>query len=107
MDSTTKKPQEARKNLAGRGPGQSAKRDGMTGLKQRTKVLPEPLEILRSEVNLLTLPFFALCDKDVRRRTKTEFTEVQERDGAQLQILWRVTGDPELGYPGPVGIWIA
>jgi len=61
-----------------------------------------PLDILRSEVNLLNLPFFALWDKDLRRRRKVEFTDVEERDGAKIQILWRVTGDSELGYPGPL-----
>ena len=62
----------------------------------------QPLDILRSEVNLLNLPFFALWDKDLRRRRKVEFTDVEERDGTKLQILWRVTGDSELGYPGPL-----
>ena len=60
-----------------------------------------PTDILRSEVNLLNLPFFALWDKDLWRRTITEFTDVEEREGTRLQIQWTVTGDRKLGYPGP------
>lgn len=58
-------------------------------------------EVIRSEVNFLVLPFFALWDKDVRNRTKSEYTAVVKRGNQRLEVLWRVTSDPEYGYPGP------
>lgn len=57
----------------------------------------------RSEVNLLAYPFFALTSKDVFTRRKTEFKTVVRRGGEKLEILWRVTSDPEYGHPGPFG----
>ena len=58
-------------------------------------------KVMRSEVNFLVLPFFAIWDKDVRRRTKTEYTAVVERGNKKLEISWSVFSNPEFGYPGP------
>ncbi len=58
-------------------------------------------EVIRSEVNFLVLPFFALWDKDVRSRTKSEYITIVKRGTQKLEVLWRVTSDPEYGYPGP------
>ncbi|HEX29152.1 TPA: hypothetical protein ENG04_03635, partial [Candidatus Poribacteria bacterium] len=58
-------------------------------------------EIVRSEVNLLVLPFFALWDKDVRRRAETEFKKVIKRGDRKLEIYWNVSAHPKYGYPGP------
>ncbi len=58
-------------------------------------------EAIRSEVNFLILPFFALWDKDVRRKTRTEYKTVTRRDGQRLEISWIVSSNPEFGYPGP------
>jgi hypothetical protein len=57
--------------------------------------------LIRSEVNLLNLPFFGLWDKDVHRKTTTEYKTTLQRGGERQEILWRVTGDTERGYPGP------
>jgi len=58
-------------------------------------------EVIRSEVNLLTFPFFALWDKDVRRRTETEYKSVIKRGSQKLEIAWIVVSSPRYGYPGP------
>ena len=41
------------------------------------KLIPD--DIVRSEVNFLVLPFFALWDKDVKSRTKTEYKAMIKR----------------------------
>jgi hypothetical protein len=58
-------------------------------------------EVIRSEVNLLTFPFFALWDKDVKKRTETEYRTVITRDAQKLEIAWIVMASPRYGYPGP------
>ncbi len=55
----------------------------------------------RSEVNLLTRPFFALTTKDVFGRRKTEFKTVVKREDQKLEVTWKVSANPEYGYPGP------
>jgi len=65
--------------------------------KDRYLVLPE---IINSEVNLLVFPFFALTRSDLKRKTKTEYKDIIERDGKKLQIIWKVTSNSEYGYPG-------
>jgi len=50
---------------------------------------------IKSEVNFLVLPFFALWDKDIRNRTKTEYRTVVKRGQEKFEVLWRVTSDPE------------
>jgi hypothetical protein len=60
-------------------------------------------EVVRSEVNFLVLPFFALWDKDVKKRTKTEFKAVFKRGNQKLEVCWTVFALPEFGYPGPFG----
>jgi hypothetical protein len=66
---------------------------------QPTDLLPQ--ESIRSEVNFLTLPFFALSDADVRRRTETEYKDVVQRDGQKLEIQWNVAAHQKYGYPSP------
>jgi len=62
--------------------------------------LPAP-EVIRSEVNFLVLPFFALWDKEVKRKTRTEYRTSVTRDGQKLEISWIVSSNAEFGYPGP------
>jgi hypothetical protein len=61
-----------------------------------------PLEELRSEVNLLLFPFFALNRCEVRRKRETEFRAIVTREGRRLEILWNVSANPKYGYPGPL-----
>jgi hypothetical protein len=65
--------------------------------------LPEEAlpEIIKSEVNLLTLPFFALNNREVCERMETEFRAQVEREGKQVEIIWNVSANPKYGYPGP------
>jgi len=57
-------------------------------------ILPE---IIKSEVNLLLLPFFTLERKD--KRLKIEVKDKEKISG--IKIFWKVSADPEYGYPGP------
>lgn len=58
-------------------------------------------ETIRSEVNFLVLPFFALWSKDIKNRIETEYKTVVERGDEKLEITWIVTANPRYGYPGP------
>ncbi len=58
-------------------------------------------ETIRSEVNLLVLPFFALWDKDIKRRAETTYNTIVTRDQERLEIAWTVSSNPRYGYPGP------
>jgi Replication initiator protein A/DnaA N-terminal domain len=66
---------------------------------QSTDLLPQG--IIRSEVNFLRLPFFALSDSDVRKRTETEYKDVIQRGDQRLEIQWNVAAHPKYGYPSP------
>ena len=47
-------------------------------------------EVIRSEVNMLVLPFFALWDKELKKKTKTEYKAIAKRDNRKLEISWTV-----------------
>ncbi len=79
---------------------QLAKREKTTKPERPETTELADLEFVRSEVNLLVFPFFALTTKGLRRRLRTEFRAVAERDGERVEILWNVSANPEYGYPG-------
>lgn len=56
-------------------------------------------DVIRSEVNFLIFPFFALWDKDVKKRTETEVKMKVKRGSEKLEILWNVSANPKFGYP--------
>lgn len=58
-------------------------------------------EVIRSEVNLLTLPFFALSRKGLQRMTKATYRDEITRKGQRIEIFWQVTAHTGQGYPGP------
>ena len=58
-------------------------------------ILPE---IIKSEVNLLKLPFFALERKD--KRLKTEYREIDKQGDVKKEKIWSVLANSEYGYPG-------
>ncbi|GEM_PF-1215250 len=60
-----------------------------------------PVEILRSEVNLLTLPFFALSRKELSGKDQTIYRARVERDGRAVEVLWKVSRSVDHRYPGP------
>jgi hypothetical protein len=66
---------------------------------ENTDLLPQVL--IRSEVNFLRLPFFALSDTDVRRRTETEYKDVIQKGDQKLEIQWNVSAHQKYGYPSP------
>jgi len=72
--------------------------DELLGGMEGEDLLPE---IIRSEVNLLVLPFFALSRKGLKQKIKTEYRTTVVRGGRRLEILWQVTANAEYGYPGP------
>jgi len=57
------------------------------------------LNTIKSEVNLLVLPFFSLERKD--KRLKTEYREITKRGDPKNEKVWNVSANPEYGYPGP------
>ena len=57
-------------------------------------ILPE---IIKSEVNLLLLPFFTLERKDKRLKIGVEGKGKIPR----TKVFWNVSANPEYGYPGP------
>jgi hypothetical protein len=56
-----------------------------------------PQESVRSEVNFLNYPFFALSRKDAQTRTTTEY--IDER--GDKKFSWVVSANPRYGYPRP------
>lgn len=56
-----------------------------------------PQESVRSEVNFLSYPFFALSRKDAQTRTATEY--IDER--GDKKFSWVVSANPRYGYPRP------
>jgi len=58
-------------------------------------ILPE---IIKSEVNLLLLPFFTLERKDKRLKIEVEGKGKIPR----TKVFWNVSANPEYGYPGPL-----
>lgn len=58
-------------------------------------------EVLKSEVNLLLFPFFALSREDIKTRIKTEYRATVKRNDEVIEVLWKVTSNSEYGYPGP------
>jgi hypothetical protein len=60
-----------------------------------------PQESIRSEVNFLNYPFFALSDADVKRRTETKYEDVIQRGNKKLEIQWNVSAHQKYGYPSP------
>ena len=69
-----------------------------TSRKEEKDIIPETI---KSEVNLLTLPFFALYRRDCERRTKTEYKAAMRKDNEKIEISWVVSSNSEYGYPGP------
>lgn len=59
-------------------------------------------EIIRSEVNFLLFPFFALWDKDVKERTETLYKTIVQRNDKRLEVEWNVLAHQRFGYPGPL-----
>lgn len=57
--------------------------------------------VIRSEVNFLQYPFFALSWRGLKTKTKTEYRIVTERNGQKAELTWRVTANTEYGYPTP------
>ncbi len=61
----------------------------------------EEEDVVRSEVNLLTLPFFALSRKGLKDIQEICYHDVVSRDGKRVEILWRVSANVRQGFPGP------
>jgi hypothetical protein len=66
---------------------------------ESTDLLPQGT--VRSEVNLLALPFFALSRKDAQKRMTTEYHTTVTRGEEKLDVSWIVSANPRYGYPRP------
>jgi plasmid replication initiation protein len=67
--------------------------------KHPTDLLPQGT--IRSEVNFLALPFFALSRKDAQKRMTTEYHTTVNRGDQKLDVSWIVSANPRYGYPRP------
>jgi Replication initiator protein A/DnaA N-terminal domain len=63
---------------------------------ENTDLLPQG--IIRSEVNFLAYPFFALSRHD--KRLRTEYHTTEARGDEKLEVYWEVSANPKYGYPG-------
>ncbi len=77
-----------------------AKKKGQLSLMPIEEVPVTP-DVIRSEVNLLSYPFFALSRAEIRKKTKTEYRAIIRRAGKEIEVLWQVSSNAEYGYPGP------
>ena len=80
--------------------------------KEDTPPDPEPDSellpaIIRSELNFLQFPFFALSWRGLKSRTRTEYRFVEERDGKRVDLLWLVLANAEYGHPNPFDYKVA
>jgi plasmid replication initiation protein len=66
---------------------------------ENTDLLPQGA--IRSEVNFLIYPFFALSRTDAQKRMKAEYSATITRGDEKLDVYWKVSANPEYGYPGP------
>jgi len=94
---------EKYKNMAGRkylpAPNKSREDDKKPVKKEKEELLLP--EIIKSEVNFLVLPFFALSTKGLKKKTEIEYKTVVKRGKEKLEIVWNVSSNPKYGYPGP------
>ena len=59
-----------------------------------------PLSVIKIDVNLSRLPFFALHCQRLKDELEKEWRFSEIRDGKRLDLLWRVMAIPRYGYPG-------
>jgi len=78
----------------------NSKKETSLVLSSETQELTLP-ELIKSEVNFLIFPFFALTPYGLNKKTKIEYRETIIRDGKKLDIFWQVSSNQEFGYPGP------
>jgi hypothetical protein len=60
-----------------------------------------PQAIIRSEVNFLVLPFFALSGREAHGKTETQYSAIVSRGDQRVEISWSVSANTKYGYPGP------
>lgn len=58
-------------------------------------------DIIRSEVNSLIYPVFALQTKDLDKIQEIEYKSIIQRNGQKLEVIWSVSSNPKFGFPGP------
>ena len=66
---------------------------------ETTELLPQA--IIRSEVNFLVLPFFALSGREAHGKTETQYSAIVSRGDQRVEISWSVSANTKYGYPGP------
>ena len=53
------------------------------------------IKIIKTEVNINRNPFFCLSDKDIPDTLKIERKDTVEIDGQKVNVLWKVSANPE------------
>ena len=74
---------------------------GLPSLVEASDPATLPQEFIRSEVNFLVLPFFALSRRDAHQRLQTEYRATVKRGDEKFDVLWAVSANPRYGYPRP------
>jgi hypothetical protein len=71
--------------------------------KQTQGVKPDDLllSVIKTDVNLSRLPFFALSRIGLSEMTEIEFYISETRGSERLELIWRVTANSRYGYPSP------
>lgn len=73
--------------------------DSDTSLEEsRDEILPA---VIRSEVNFLQFPFFALSWRGLKEKKETIYKYTEERDGEKAELEWRVMASATYGHPTP------
>jgi len=67
-------------------------------VKEQSNLMPPA--VIKAEVNLSRLPFFALTRKGLKNfKTQLIITETRSDEG--IEFIWKITANPEYGYPSP------
>lgn len=67
-------------------------------MKEQNNIIPPA--VIKADVNLSRLPFFALTRKGLKNfKTQLIITETRSNEG--IEFIWKITANPEYGYPSP------
>ena len=60
-----------------------------------------PLSVIKTDVNLSRLPFFALYRERLKKQLEKEWVFIETRDNEHVELVWRVLATQRYGYPSP------
>ena len=60
-----------------------------------------PLSVIKTDVNLSRLPFFALYRERLKKQLEREWVFVKIDENEHVELVWRVMATQRYGYPSP------